>query len=579
MKRGPNLLTEPTDQNKKICTTEHMFRNALLLSQNPIPPKQIKMPVYSPRLNQIKIPVNSLRSNQTLEASCQIIRNLFHKKLGIDPTNDDMTLIKRSNSQTEGATLMYIRDIKIPRECNRIFQTFLKRVIDKDALVSFTSSLMYEKLKIPDLENLIKSSEECKRIHTESNFNLKLLNNQFTYDDVKHLIISDRLKDLKIKYMGPVGITGYANAVKSYLYSLFIHGAQLTFQMIQKHYTIGDNPSDKDKVLYACMNRDIDYDVVIIHSIPDAWKNHIEKERLKNPNVFIIGLTVWEANRIHPGWIHPMNMANMVMTACEWNKSVFEIDVKTPVCTIHTPVDTLVEPDPTFSIPDTEPDDFVFYTINEWTNRKGIEDVIRVFLDVFNTNDRVVLYLKCSTFKEELAKKFIEDERKKHQNPPRIILDSRELSDNQISSIHKRGNVYVSLTRGEATGLGAVEASLNGNPVIMSAYGGQQSYLKSAFFVTCSEETPSMCTLLQDGHSHCKPDICHRYPWYTPQAKWGKPNLQDAQRLLHFVFSNYQECKSTALLSKRYIEQNLNSKIIGERMGNMILEAKRNKLP
>jgi hypothetical protein len=38
--------------------------------------------------------------------------------------------------------------------------------------------------------------------------------------------------------------------------------------------------------------------------------------------------------------------------------------------------------------------DFVFYTINEWTSRKGIEDLIHAFLQTFEGNQKVVRFIE-----------------------------------------------------------------------------------------------------------------------------------------------------------------------------------------
>jgi glycosyltransferase involved in cell wall biosynthesis len=557
---------ETGSEAKKLCSEESMFRKAMSLD---LP--SVSFLRNRPTKSVVK-PTELRKENY--KNSQQIIYNLFMRKLGTPPTDEDVQQIKTTSFlHVEGATIMYLKTSKIKKECDRIFQQYLGRDIDKETLSNFTNGLLSEKVKLIDIENLTRNSEECKRSLSEKSFQHKLLNIHYTYDDVKHLIVSDKLKNLRIKYMGPVGRTGYAAAVKAYVYSLFIHGAQVTFQMIQKHYSIGDNHSDKDKVLYACMNSMQEYDVVVVHSIPDVWKHFVEQEKARNPKIITIGLTVWEANKIHPAWRVPMNGVDLIMTPCEWNKSVFSKDVGIPVYTIHTPVDNLATPDEEYQLDGVEKNDFVFYSINEWNNRKGIEDTIDVFLKNFTARENVVLYLKCATFREELAQNFINQERARYNNPPKIILNTKDISDNQISQIHKRGNVYVSLTRSEGTGLGAVEACLYDNPVIMSSYGGQQDFLKGVYFVTCTEETPNMCSKIQEGHGTCKQGvICHKYPWYTQESKWGMPSKIDAGKLFRFVFENYNDCKLSASVPKKFVQKNMNSEVIGLEMGNIILD-------
>jgi hypothetical protein len=63
-------------------------------------------------------------------------------------------------------------------------------------------------------------------------------------------------------------------------------------------------------------------------------------------------------------------------------------------------------------------------------------------------------------------------QRSLYKNPPRIILETRDIKDSEIETIHIRGDVYVSLCRSEGTGLAAYKAICHHNPVIITAYGG-----------------------------------------------------------------------------------------------------------
>jgi hypothetical protein len=70
--------------------------------------------------------------------------------------------------------------------------------------------------------------------------------------------------------------------------------------------------------------------------------------------------------------------------------------------------------------------------------------------------------------KQDRGELYISEEKRKYTNPPKIVLNCHNLSDAQISSIHKRGQVYISLCRSEGTGLGAVEAIVHGKSFIFS---------------------------------------------------------------------------------------------------------------
>lgn len=237
-------------------------------------------------------------------------------------------------------------------------------------------------------------------------------------------------------------------ACKAYFYSLFCSGANLSFHMIQYHF-YSDNASTKDIVVYSCLDRQIEYDIVILHSVPEHWPVYVREERRRNPNVLIVGLTVWETSKLHTKWVDCMSCVDLIITPCSWNRNVFAKQVKLPIYTVLNPIQDLAEPDPRFVLDRIRDQDFVFYSINEWTPRKGIEDLVNCFLDSFTAKDNVVLYIKTSAIKRERAEAFISNRRVIYADPPEIFLNCADLTDAEISAIHRRGQAYVSLCKSE----------------------------------------------------------------------------------------------------------------------------------
>lgn len=419
-----------------------------------------------------------------------------------------------------------------------------------------------------DLEDVLSNPDYCI-----------IRDSHHVLDTEKNLVTSHEGRGLRVKYCGPVGISGYATAAKSYFYSLYICDVDISFHPIQLHAWTTQNDSKRDIALRTCLEKDIDPHVVILHSIPDMWPELVEREKKKHPNAKMVGFTVWESNRIHPKWVQCMQYVDLILSPCEWNDYVFARDSKKKTICLHNPIDQIVtDPDDIVFLEGVNPQDCVFYTIGEWNNRKGIEDLIQCFVESFCDNQNVVLYLKCCHIDRRVGEDFIESVRSRcknnsknpndSKNPPRIILDTRNLKDSEIATIHKRGDVYVSLTRSEGTALGALEALTMGNPVIITAYGGQLDYLKSGvYYVSFHEETPIMCTNLRPGHENCKPNLalCSVYPWYLPNQMWGRPNLQDAIRTMRFVYENLDKCKQQVELGQSFLQQNYNSQVIGYR--------------
>jgi len=108
-------------------------------------------------------------------------------------------------------------------------------------------------------------------------------------------------------------------------------------------------------------------------------------------------------------------------------------------------------------------------------------------------------------------------------NPPAIALDTRRLGNVDIEALHRLGDCYVSLTRGEGWGRGAFDAATHGNPAIMTAYGGHLDFLGGSpglvDFRMVRVDNP-----LSNRHS--------------PKQRWAEPDVDHAAELLRSVLTD-----------------------------------------
>lgn len=481
--------------------------------------------------------------------------------LKIDLKDRSAIYVKYGN-WSQASIRQYLGSVKIPELVTQLYQNLLGRNLEPNAILSYVSGFLDNGLTVDILHKTIEESPERGFYLKKQKDMVKLRQSAKPLEELSHLKVSDSLKNINIKWIGPVGKTGYSQSVKAYVNMLFACGANVTFSMSELH-TATEKPCEKDILLMSVLDRDIDYDIVVIEAVPNTWEPFIKAEREKKPNVKVVGLTLWEADTLHPAWIGPMNMCNAIIACSEWNKHIFMKSVNVPVYTLHNPIEYMADPSTSVDLGLNE-NEYVFYTINEWTARKGIEELIHCFLESFTLVDNVALYIKTSTVKQHVGEQYINEQKVNYPNPPRIILNTEDWSDENIVSLHSRGNCYISLCRAEGIGLGACEASLFGKPVIMSSYGGQQDYLKGVFFVSCSDEPTRMCSNLHMTHDTCENGICKHYPWYLPNSmKWGKPSLENAQSLIKFVFTNQELADSQARITCQYVKDMFNYKTIG----------------
>lgn len=360
-----------------------------------------------------------------------------------------------------------------------------------------------------------------------------------------------------IKYTGPVfDSSGYGRACRGNILALHNAGVPIRINPItfeRKHPDLGKH----GKVLQSLINKDIGYNVNIVHTTPEFWSKHKESSKCN------IGYTIWETTKLHPDWPEYINSnVDKVLVGCEWNKKVFsESGVTIPIGVVPHGVDTseFVGATP-FNIGGVKETDYVFYSVFQWTERKHPAALIRAYYYAFTGVDDVVLVLKTyrNSFDDaekqairEIIGKIKSTMVLKHY--PKIALVSDMLTEEQMAGLHARGNCYVSLDRGEGFGLGPFHAGAAGNPVIATGFGGTTEYAK---------EDNSYLVKYQLTPVFGMPWS----PWYLGDQCWAEPDIIDGANLMHYVYTNREESSAKGLRLQYNIEKNFSWECIAKKI-------------
>src|SRR5262249_13407220 len=102
--------------------------------------------------------------------------------------------------------------------------------------------------------------------------------------------------------------------------------------------------------------------------------------------------------------------------------------------------------------------DFIFYSLFEWQDRKGPGALIEAYFRAFPGDDDAVLLIKANAGSAASAKEVVSEMRRKTGSAARVNLYCGSWSDAQIEALHRRGDCYVSLHRGEGWGYPLFEA-------------------------------------------------------------------------------------------------------------------------
>jgi glycosyltransferase involved in cell wall biosynthesis len=116
---------------------------------------------------------------------------------------------------------------------------------------------------------------------------------------------------------------------------------------------------------------------------------------------------------------------------------------------------------------------YIFYHIgNVIDPRKQIQSIVNAFTELDLPGSSLVL--KATGLRDVQL------------NIPNIYVINGLIPPAQIQAIHHACDCYVSFSHSEGVGMGAVEAALNDNPVIITDYGGACEYIKTPYLINCT---------------------------------------------------------------------------------------------
>jgi len=389
-----------------------------------------------------------------------------------------------------------------------------------------------------------------------------------------------------LKYYGPVGTSGYAKVARNIVESLHTHSDYaVLFEPVQFH---NYRPNSEDDALLSSLGPgaselrlkiglglgiglrigqddakggeneneneneyEYEYDLVVVHSPPELWPAICAKERARNRNVRIHGITVWESDRLPLRWSTYVSFVDRVSVPSRFSAVAFrhagiEADV------VHHPIamDTTMatgRTDKSILTTDGWRERYacIFYNISEWTNRKGLAEVVRSFLHEFHGSKEAMLYLKTyGDIGKEEADVFIASVAREHGETEvyNVLLDCARVSDAYIDDVHHSADCYVSLCKSEGHGVGACYAALYGNRVIITGYGGQVDYLiggnDRVRFVDNALESACFCTTWSKKHEKCALlPHCRYFDGFIPaQQTWAAPSVEHCRTLMRQEF-------------------------------------------
>lgn len=375
-----------------------------------------------------------------------------------------------------------------------------------------------------------------------------------------------------VRYVSLAENSGYGLSGRDYISALLEQGIPLqwfpliqTTQGYQPWYAVDGSrewlEARFEPRLLAAVGRNLDYDINILHCVPEYWPQHLQREKRN------VGYTVWETDRLPPHWCALLEQTDCLLVPCRFNVSVFEdsgigrpITVIPHIATPPTPVaseliDAVAR---RYDIPDTH---FVFYATDVWNPRKAPWSTMHAYQRAFTGDDRVSFVFKTSATGPRSAvdvgnrstAALVDEILAGYPNPAHVVLIRDELPGEDIEALHARGDCYLSLTRSEGWGLGAFRAAAHGNPVIITGWGGHLDYLTPEWpYLVDFALTPVMHA--QGRHS------------YQPTQQWASPSVAHAVTLMHEVYREPARARAHGMALAERVQEAFSERVIARRL-------------
>jgi glycosyltransferase involved in cell wall biosynthesis len=264
-----------------------------------------------------------------------------------------------------------------------------------------------------------------------------------------------------------------------------------------------------------------------------------------------IGHWAWESEHFPEEWRRSFGLVDEVWVASSFVQEA--LAPISPVQVLRMPYSVELEGfgDPPSELAAIASDEFVFlfnFDYYSLAERKNPLAVVAAFRQAFGESGPARLVLKCSN---------VQGDREYHARllesiggAPVTVID-RHLYRPEMNALLQRCQAYVSLHRAEGFGLGMAEAMFLGKPVIATDYSGNRDFMHAgeAFLV------PYRIVEAEKDHGP------YRKGW-----PWADPDVDEAARLMRYVFEHPDEAAATAARGQERILRDYSRVAVGQRV-------------
>lgn len=307
--------------------------------------------------------------------------------------------------------------------------------------------------------------------------------------------------------------TGYADESLSFFLAAQSQGIPMRTELLNGEVEGVVAPEDRRRVV-DCYQTPFRREHAILYQattadgfLTDGYRYHI-------------GRTMFETDRLPPGWVPKCNAMDEVWVPSRFNMETFaRAGVKaSKLRWVPAGVETNrfrpgLSP---LEIPGRRKTNFL--SIFEWSHRKGWDVLLKGYIRQFHKDDDVSLTIKTSSRGQDVVGdilNLIEGElgNRVEETPPIILLEGF-IANEQYPSLYASGDAFVLPTRGEGYGRPFLEAMACGKPVIGTRWSGQLDFMtdENSYLIDLESIVPvdqRMDFYFYAGHMWAEPSAEH----------------------------------------------------------------------
>jgi len=245
----------------------------------------------------------------------------------------------------------------------------------------------------------------------------------------------------------------------------------------------------------------------------------------------------YEADEIVGKFIDRANVADHVIASCNHNKDVFEnngLYRPVSVCNMGINIDRYKHAERIHK------DKFVFLWIGMNSFRKGWELLAHAFSMEFRPNEPVFLYMKTTSNEKQ-------DLLQLHEN---VFVDTRNISEADLLDLYYDAHAFVFPSRGEATGLPAMEAMSTGALVLAPPIMGMRDFINDDTAIPLYYEYESVN--------------------YGLRTKAPSVPIAELRQAMRIAYEEYGEFKQQRRNGSSHIMDNFSLEKMGKRLTEII---------